>query len=315
MEYTGLLHKYPVNRALTPEERRDQLKQKQRLEGETAYQLSVIRMNSTFMELVDKFYGWKGALTTALLLIVAVLCIPMLVFAVKMLLIGAGFIDAPDFVNNAATANGAGLILVTCVEMAVIVWLLRKESFAYTHYPIRLNRKTRMVHVFRLNGTVLSVPWDEVFFCLRYCRQGMWDIQGHVLDKDGETVRETFSLSVIGTGKVGQRGLRMFWEFVRRYMEEGPAEAVRVAKTFLPIAERRERVIDGFRRMHAEASEAPYVVMVLFALIALVMAPGRWFAMRTSKVPYWPAEIDAVCVVEPNDPFVRGASSNPDDLQ
>jgi hypothetical protein len=52
-----------------------------------------------------------------------------------------------------------------------LIWLLRKESFAYTHYPMRFNRKTRTVHVFRPNGTVLSVPWDQLYFTLGHMAQ------------------------------------------------------------------------------------------------------------------------------------------------
>ena len=311
MEYTGLLHKYPVNRPLTENEHQDQLKQGQRCEGELAYQLSAIRMNSTFIELVDKFYGWKGVLTTACIL-------AGILFAV--MVARSVWLQMTFYLSGRDSAND---VLIQIVLLLVVfalaalfpIWLLRKEAFAYTHYPIRLNRKTRMVHVFRLDGTVLSVPWNEVFFCLSYCKQGIWDIRGHVLEKDGMTVKETFSFGVIGSGETGKKVLREYWEFVRRYMEEGPAEAARLVTIFLPIAEKRERVIDGFRRMHAEASGAPALLRLLAVTMGLIFIPGRWFAMRTSKVPRWPSEIEAVCRVELNDPCDKDARSNPSDLQ
>ena len=56
--------KYPVDRRITRQECDDQLHQKQHLDIEPAYQLSVIRMNSTYLELVDKYFGWKGFITT-----------------------------------------------------------------------------------------------------------------------------------------------------------------------------------------------------------------------------------------------------------
>jgi hypothetical protein len=33
--------------------------------------------------------------------------------------------------------------------------------------------------------------------------------------------------------------------------------------------------------------------------------------MRTSKIPVWPAEIEAACQVDPFDPYLRDASRNP----
>ena len=63
MEFTGIFVKYPVNRPLTEQERAQQLKQGQRLNVEPLYQLSVIKMNFTYLESVDKWFGWKGFLT------------------------------------------------------------------------------------------------------------------------------------------------------------------------------------------------------------------------------------------------------------
>ncbi|TCS33316.1 hypothetical protein EDC30_11771 [Paucimonas lemoignei] len=71
MDYTGLISKYPVERPLSKEERSDQLKQKQRMEVMPHYDLSVIKINSTFVESVDKFYSYRGILTTCNLIFAA----------------------------------------------------------------------------------------------------------------------------------------------------------------------------------------------------------------------------------------------------
>jgi len=31
----------------------------------------------------------------------------------------------------------------------------------------------------------------------------------------------------------------------------------------------------------------------------------RWLAQKTNEVPIWPAEIEAQCRIEPNDPYLR----------
>jgi hypothetical protein len=299
MDYVGLYRKFPVNRDLTRDERALQLKQGIRLPVEPAYQLSVIRSNSTYMELVDKFYPWKGIGTTFLCAIMAA-CLWVI-----------GFV-ALDAIQTHGQSDGQPLwfFLFTTglfgTLIAAGIWLLRKESFAYTHYPIRLNRSTRMVHVFRLDGTVLSVKWNDVFFCLTHAGQGFWNIVGHVLDKDGKTVKETFPLPVFNGGsEIAKDQLRQYWEFVRRYMEEGPKDAAQRVEFVIPIATRRETLAEGFHRMHAEGG-SNIIMSVVFAALATVAAPGRWFAMRTSKIPRWPEDIEASCQPPLNDPFAIG---------
>lgn len=297
MDYVGLYRKFPINRPLTGDERLLQLKQGIRLPVEPAYQLSVIRSNSTYLELVDKFYPWKGIGTTFLCAIMAA-CFWVIGFVALDAIQSSG---QPLWFFFFTTGLFGTLI-------AASVWLLRKESFAYTHYPIRLNRSTRMVHVFRVDGTVLSVKWSDVFFCLTHSGQGFWNIVGHVLDKDGKTVKETFPLPVINGGSEAARDqLRQYWEFIRRYMEEGPKDAAQRVEFFMPVATRRETLVEGFHRIHAEGG-SNIIMSIIFAVLAVIAAPGRWFAMHTSKVPQWPEEIEAACVIRPGDPYVIDGS-------
>lgn len=303
MDYVGLYRKFPVNRDLTREERALQLKQGIRLPVEPAYQLSVIRSNSTYLELVDKFYPWKGLGTTFLFSIIAT-CLGVIGFVLIETIQSFGQPDELPLWFLLFTTGLFGTVI------AIMVWLLRKESFAYTHYPIRLNRSTRMIHVFRVDGTVLSVKWNDVFFCLIHAGQGFWNIVGHVLDKDGKTVKETFPLPVFNGGSEVQRDqLRQYWEFVRRYMEEGPKDAAQRVEFLIPIATRRETLAEGFHRIHAEGGSS-IVMSIIFAALAVIAAPGRWFSMRTSKIPKWPAEIEASCQVSADDPFAIGMNQS-----
>ncbi|MFD1559954.1 hypothetical protein ACFSHT_30650, partial [Paraburkholderia silviterrae] len=163
MEYTGLVNKFKVNRPLTEEERRNRLDPAKRLEVAPNYFSSTIRMNSRYLEVADKYYGWKGALTfvTGALLVVCV--------AMAWLFANIFFVDGLMGNANERTANmllGGGPLLFSIVVISAFLWLIFRECFRLTHYPIRLQRDLRMVHVFRLDGTVLSVPWDKAFFTL-----------------------------------------------------------------------------------------------------------------------------------------------------
>jgi hypothetical protein len=301
MEYTGLIQKYPINRPLSDEERQHQLHQGERLDLVTSSQLCVVRMNSTFAEVVDTFFEWKGFLSTVIL--VCVLMSTTLIVAMLWI----------SFTTQDRLAEDWPYLLVMGVVVAafqcVAVWLLLFECFRFTHYPMRFNRKTRMVHVFRVDGSTFSVPWDKVFFCIaRRYQPRWWSIQGHVLADDGVTVLETFSLPEVGSSPAGRERLKHFWEYLRRYMEEGPAQLSDPIKAVLPIAEARETFMFGIHRMMSMHSLVGFALMLP---MYVAMYPGRWLAMRTSKIPQWPQRIDEECRTEPGDPYVREASMNP----
>ncbi len=88
------------------------------------------------------------------------------------------------------------------------------SSFRWTYYPIALDRKHRQIHVFRLDGTTLSVPWDRVHFTLGRGTGTFgwynWDVRGLILDADGVTVRETFAFC-IATSRI--ENAHAHWEF------------------------------------------------------------------------------------------------------
>lgn len=306
MAYQGLILKFAVDRPLDELDRQFQLKQKLRLEVDPRHQLSVVKLNSTYLEIVDKWFAWKGAFSALLLFLIGLfggVFVAMVIVALTR--------EPGSNYNDMQT-----LMMVACLIFPFVVgltWLLCKEAFAYTHYPIRFNRKSRMVHVFRTNGTVLSVRWDKVFFTLGKLNQRVeWEVRGHVLDQDGTTVQETFALSHSANipdirtspGQVHfSDPIRAHWEFVRRYMEDGP-EAVAAGVQFcMPVSTRRETARESMQRIFDNNGKSPRVIFWLMFIPSILSGIARVFAMRTSKIPQWPKEIDAACPVEPNDQY------------
>jgi len=311
MDYTGLVVRYLVDRPLKEEERERQLHQKQRLKVDPGYHLSVIRFNSTYMELVDKWFEWKGLVTT-----VTMTGIGLIIYALLSMIM----VTLAD-PNHSMAEDGPFLLAIFAIMSPVFalgVWLLKKDSFRFTHYPVRLNRRTRMVHVFRTDGTVLSASWDGVFFCIGALPRALtdtarsWEIKGHILDKEGVTVRETFAPFPVYAYGDSERdeNLPRAWEFMRRYMEDGPGAVAEHVEHCLPIVDRRETFTTGFYWWQGRNGTLPLPLQIPLLLIYFIIWPGRWFAMRTSKIPVWPKEIEEVCVVAANDPFRKDASMN-----
>lgn len=319
MEFSGLLKKYAVDRPLTSFERKFQLRQKQRLSTAPHYQLSVIKMNSCYLESVDKWYGWKGVITAVAVIILAIINGFLGWGALQWILEGLGVLPS-SLDATVLLLNGIAMMLIVILFSSGLIWLIRKESFAYTHYPIRFNRKTRMVYVSRTNGTFLSIAWDKLFFTLaKVGAWNEWEVQGHVLDKDGNTVRETFALSYVGSVSANDLGstaqqpapddlVRAHWEFIRRYMEEGPKELSAQVQFCMPISGERESPGLSVERIFANFAGAPVFLYWLMFPFCILVSFFRIFAMRTCKVPQWPEEIESKCVTEDNDPYAIEAT-------
>jgi hypothetical protein len=307
MEYSGLVQKYKLNRPLTEEEKELQLHQKKKLDITPHYQFATIKLNSTFLELADKYYGWRGWLSMGMLIVSGICLWAMGLF-------GFGTLEAamdPDSPANTAEMHTAVLFMLLCLGGLLLfaIWGLRKESFHLTHFPARLNRKTRMIHLFRpeRNGGILSVPWDKVFFTLgRGQTMGYLDVRGHILAPDGQTVQDTFSL---GTPWPDRDQVRRHWEYMRRYMENGPQSILEATLMYLPIANAKESWVFGFFRLWMNAPSLMGLI-ALGPLFLLINCTGRPFADATSKIPQWPADIEAQCAIEPGDAFERDARKN-----
>ncbi|ALM53976.1 hypothetical protein BJB45_08865 [Halomonas huangheensis] len=268
--------------------------------------LSVIKFNSSYIELVDRWYSIRGlwAWLSVALGGLSLIAGGALLYAVFL-----------PFGNPMISDVGPAIFLVVLsVIFFLIAWFgawyaFKIEYMGYTHYPIRLNRKTRQVHVFRQNGTVLTVPWDSLFLTLGESKNPLsgttYDLRAHVLDADGETVRESFSLgypSLLGNAE----SIDKFWAFLQPYMEAEDG----VERTFqhleagylMPVDGRREGWCWSIVQNYAWTGHWPWLQFIASPVLGL-NAIGRIFAMWTSKVPEWPAEVEQESQVGADDPY------------
>jgi hypothetical protein len=307
MDYYGLYPKFKINRPLNESERNDQLHQKEPSyltnEKSIISDASVIKMNSTYLEMVDKYYGQKGfssVFAAFFFILLSCVYIAMVVVSIK---------------RNPFDWSDIGMLLVAGVFIIPIiffVWImLRTEWFAWTHYPIRFNRKEQLVHVHRLNGTVFTVPWDKVFFTTGLSHSKgptkAWYISGHVLADDGITVTETFCLPA---SHLIREELFRHWEFIRRYMEEGPEAVADAVDICMPVDGRREGYTFGLLRLLMNFSGSTIFLFPLTFPVCLALSVSRYIAMLTSKIPTWPQEVEALCRINPDDPVNLSAATN-----
>lgn len=302
--YSGWIKPFPVDRPMRSDEARAILP-RQRSTGAAPFTWSaLIRFNSTYAEFIDRRYRLRGMVNTA------VGVVGGLFFA----LLGAfliGFFVVDLKVSDEVSANIIGIVGMSVITIGGLwsFWHyhLRHDLFTCTHYPIRFNRKTRQVHVFRHNGRggVLTVPFDEVFWHVGDGLQQKFlrDVRGHVLD--GDTVRETFAVGNYfdDTQMVRVAGL---WEFIRRYMDEGPeAAAEHPLDRTIDLSVTRSWTncyLWVAASLGAGFQSLRFVLFFLYYPIVGLLTLVRWLTLHSCKPPVWPAEIEADCEVAADDP-------------
>ncbi|XLZ68628.1 DUF6708 domain-containing protein [Massilia sp. SR12] len=266
------------------------------------YQLSVIRLNSSFVELTDRDYPIRGVATMVSLLTITGLS----------WFLASIISTTVNRWNESTDAERSGDLWF--LGAAFLVWLAffsftgyaaLRESFSYTHMPLRLNRKNRKIYVWRRDGTVQTASWDKVLFNIRcYKKTGiqMWDIVGHILSEDGQTIVDSFTLSSYTSSDAID--LQLHWEYFRRYMEEGPEQPHKMLRICLPLANRRETWWEGFMRLNL-LMHGSVVMQLMMLPFNLPVSVGRLIAMRTSKIPQWPDWVEKECMIAKDDPYVR----------
>lgn len=298
LDAQGMVTPYKVNRPLSLEEEQLRLKIKGQPGRKPHYELSLIRLNSTYVECVDKWFAMRGA--TAMVGIV-------LMSGSAFGLYGA----VPLFLGKLSAMGIVALLIFFCL-LGLSIYVFLCDAFTYTHYPIRFNRKNRQVYVFRRDGTVLKSAWDELYWTI-YGRgtSSMRDVfvVSHVLAGDRKTVKETFALSLVSVGEQGVERLKSHFEFFRLYMQEGPQQVLEAIKPtpliMLPRLDlKREGWVFGWQRLTLHMNGRP-LLMLLYQVFAFPESFVRWFVMRTSKIPRWPQWVEDECAIEPGDAWVR----------
>lgn len=315
MNYSGLYSPFKLNRPLSEEDIKYQLKQEVTgMVSSDSLALDdtvVIKMNSTYLELVDKYYNDRGVPDVfAIILTLA----PFL----------TAFFSLFQFYKIINDPQPSLFGLFVCIFFPVVFIycgvicckkILLKSWFTWTHYPVRFNRKTKMVHVFKVDGTIISVPWNEVFFTRGRAGRGAmpeWSIDGHILADDKKTVIDTFSLGFSNT----RRELVKNWAFVRSYMEVDDClnELADIIALCPPVADKKESYIFGLQYLLRVESRIEWVFRIILSPLILLGSVARFVAMRTSKIPRWSQDVEADCRVEADDPVNVSAANNPKHL-
>jgi hypothetical protein len=116
-------------------------------------------------------------------------------------------------------------VSIVALGISLYVWPVRVWR---NHIPIRFNRATRKVY-FHWKGTTYIEDWDTLraYFKMQAGLSGVGapirDPQINIEFHDAQG--NAFTVFVVGTERLGltdEEQAATFWEYIRRYMEEGP---------------------------------------------------------------------------------------------
>ncbi len=279
--------------------KRERLKQKQHAGYEPRTLGGVVSFNENYMDVVDWAYQKVGP--PEVFWIFGMLYMPM--SALRMVV---------DFILNPWSADlyvgGLWSLVFVCLLTApFFFWfgrILYYTFTGYTYYPVRLDRKNQMVHVFHHGGEdgVRSYRWNDITFGLvgggAQQRSFVQGVTAGYVRRDYDHY-DYFRLGVMSPSEDDMRGQ---WEYFRRYMEEGP-DSLPEPEILLPIDGKRESFRLGAQLCWFMGG--PFLSMAIF--FAPLTVPGsfvRWFIMHvTRRVPRWPQHIIDQCPVSPHDKY------------
>ncbi|MCW2271679.1 DUF6708 domain-containing protein [Pseudomonas sp. JUb96] len=171
----------------------------------------------------------------------------------------------------------------------------RLEIFTSRHLLIRFNRKTQQVYLHRPSycGGIVTLPWKGV------TSSGASE-KTAIASGIGVPLFLYWSPRVTGTlhpegawvGKAGnnQAELRDEWEFIRRFMDEGPQglPRPRITSHFPWPWQAFTPQFEGLTHYFRRASRTTKVGLLLICPAFLIIGLGHWLSLLLCWKPRWP---------------------------
>jgi hypothetical protein len=256
----------------------------------------VYMANETVLEMRCGGSEEKRGLITILTLggILPVLCIPTI----------SAVTWALQDINDHHAFDPLSLLLTTFMAcMSIILNYLyfrygfkitRLELFTTRHLIIRFNRKTQQVHLHRPNycGGIVTFPWRATGSSAIYPEDD-WLSAGMrlvLIWHPSRTGLPHLETAIIGKQGQGGSELRDEWEFIRRYMEEGPDTLPRPKlSTQLPSPiQAFSAQFEGLGRFIRKSSWLLKIALLFVWPAFIIIGTAHWVSLMLCWRPRWP---------------------------
>ncbi|MCO7518021.1 hypothetical protein NJF44_25165 [Pseudomonas guariconensis] len=283
----------------------------------------VFSFNDTYMDMrCGGTEEKRGLITLATLGGIA----PM-IFTATLLALGFIWIDITDPAMRSPISMLTTLIMLSLD--AAIIYLYSKYGFHLTrleiitsrHLLIRFNRKTQQVHLHRPSycGGIVTFPWKTTASTATYPEDDACSL-GVRLGLIWHPSRTGLPhMEVAFLGKQGQGGseLRDEWEFIRRYMEEGPESVPRPRlSTQLPSPIRAfSAQFEGLGRFFRKSSWLLKAILLMVWPAFVIIGTAHWVSLMLCWRPHWPKVIREAGMPGKPVPPLTTLSDYPSEIQ
>lgn len=301
---TGWHPKFELERGLANLEKTERLALGVRGDLHPDDSTSLVSLNSTYAEFVDRTFSMKGFIPTLVTGTFSFLCVVIAIYAVVSV-----FPASPTWADFLAIF----LFILLMGGLVLFFWnlVLKYDFFAYRYYPVRFNRLTRKIHIFRNNGAAgeVVVPWgsNRLFFFVGWGTQNksLCDLRCHILNRNG-IITDTFTVGTFTDDPMRVRGR---WEFINRYMEGGPDHAVSHESDRVITLSMKNSFKNSYRwtcfLLGRSLFPLRYILFPWYGVLALT----RWLVMATCVAPRFSPVTIAESRFDPDD---KGRWEEPD---
>ena len=187
------------------------------------------------------------------------------------------------------------------VAFKYLFWIFRMECLVQRHIVVRFNRKTRKIYINRPNfaGGNQVYDWDDVVASV--------DPDDQVVTKKRKreilmlfffkqrTGAEYHDVVFLGAPLRSDHELYALWEYIRRYMEEGP-ESIPKPKCIPSFPWPWRSLLAPWSFLENKWAAAPWsprmIALVLIASpVMLLHAVAHWCSLLLCWPVYWPRQL------------------------
>jgi hypothetical protein len=179
--------------------------------------------------------------------------------------------------------------------------VLRLESLVQRRLLIRFDRSNRLVYLHRPRyaGGVVSLDWDKVTTAFDGKDEGSVGIPLILLWYPQDTPNGLWEMVMVGRLAHSDIEIRQRWEFIRRFMQDGPASLPANPKTIgrFPWPWRSIQTTLGLVWPIFRMSSLRWAIplLILISPIMLIFAIGNWLSQLLCWEPVFPRAIRQAC--------------------
>ena len=207
--------------------------------------------------------------------------------AIDLLLQGPNHNGIIDYLVGVIGVGGLTAGLWYCFFKFKFYIPIRWELFTHRRLLIRFNRKTRQVYLHRpkYTGGVVTMPWDKIIAI--HEGAGMRLVLAWMPHRTGQPF---VTFAAVGKRAGTAQDLLDEWEFIRRYMEDGPKSVPKPrVRSKIPWPwYSLEPQFEGLWPILRHGDWKLWLGKLLMSPAFLILGAGHWISQLLCWEPRWP---------------------------